>query len=194
MTRDDAQKKIARMWAEGYACHVIAANVRLTQGTVRGVIRTHGFLRDVPEQRIRRPWTESEKASVEAMWRLGKSGGAIARIIGRSRNAVIGWIHRRGIVRGAPGHAPAPPPRYTQPTQPKAKKATARALPSVEAPTPPPSGLIAFADLSFSSCRYPIGDPKISSFGFCGASRVLGGPYCAHHARLTRTPARSIAP
>jgi len=33
-------------------------------------------------------------------------------------------------------------------------------------------------------CKFPIGDPRSSSFHFCNARRGVGCPYCARHAAL----------
>jgi GcrA cell cycle regulator len=30
-------------------------------------------------------------------------------------------------------------------------------------------------------CKWPIGDPRSSEFGFCGKPAVQGRPYCAEH-------------
>ena len=34
-----------------------------------------------------------------------------------------------------------------------------------------------------SSCRWPIGDPQMADFHFCGKNKVPGLPYCEFHAR-----------
>jgi len=31
------------------------------------------------------------------------------------------------------------------------------------------------------SCRWPIGDPQLADFHFCGGEAVPGRPYCASH-------------
>jgi hypothetical protein len=33
-------------------------------------------------------------------------------------------------------------------------------------------------------CLWPIGDPALPDFRFCGAPRVLDRPYCAEHVAL----------
>ena len=37
-------------------------------------------------------------------------------------------------------------------------------------------------------CRWPIGDPTVKSFGFCGNTPINGLPYCAAHARMAYRP------
>ena len=38
------------------------------------------------------------------------------------------------------------------------------------------------------SCRWPIGDPQMSDFHFCGKDKVPGLPYCEFHARRAFQP------
>lgn len=42
---------------------------------------------------------------------------------------------------------------------------------------------VTLADLENHHCRWPIGDPRQTSFKFCGCNRVPGLPYCEIHAR-----------
>lgn len=46
------------------------------------------------------------------------------------------------------------------------------------------------------SCRWPIGDPKMADFHFCGKNKVAGLPYCEFHARRAyqSPPPRRRAP
>jgi GcrA cell cycle regulator len=37
-------------------------------------------------------------------------------------------------------------------------------------------------------CKWPIGDPSTSDFGFCGRRSSSEGPYCVEHARLAYQP------
>lgn len=49
--------------------------------------------------------------------------------------------------------------------------------------------LLKLDELEARSCRFPIGDPKLPDFGFCGDTRVQGQPYCQRHcARAFRAP------
>ena len=38
--------------------------------------------------------------------------------------------------------------------------------------------------LKGGECRWPIGDPREESFGFCGDHSLSGLPYCAEHAKV----------
>ena len=37
-------------------------------------------------------------------------------------------------------------------------------------------------------CRWPIGDPQMADFHFCGKNKVPGLPYCEFHARRAFQP------
>jgi hypothetical protein len=40
-------------------------------------------------------------------------------------------------------------------------------------------------------CRWPIGDPQVADFHFCGKPKVDGHPYCDFHMVRAYQPARS---
>jgi len=42
--------------------------------------------------------------------------------------------------------------------------------------------------LTEASCRWPIGDPQMADFHFCGRRKVSGLPYCDFHARRAYQP------
>ena len=42
--------------------------------------------------------------------------------------------------------------------------------------------------LSESCCRWPIGDPQVADFHFCGRKKIAGLPNCDFHARLAFQP------
>ena len=43
-------------------------------------------------------------------------------------------------------------------------------------------------DLTEGMCRWPIGDPQMTDFHFCGRNKVTGLPYCEAHARRAFQP------
>jgi GcrA cell cycle regulator len=42
--------------------------------------------------------------------------------------------------------------------------------------------------LTEGMCRWPIGDPQLADFHFCGRNKVTGLPYCEAHARRAYQP------
>ena len=56
------------------------------------------------------------------------------------------------------------------------------------------SPVVPLVELTESSCHYPIGDPREDDFGFCGAVKRQGSPYCEHHHKLAYKTERERAP
>ena len=42
-----------------------------------------------------------------------------------------------------------------------------------------------------NACRWPLGDPKLPDFHFCGEDVDGNRPYCLHHAKIAYLPPRS---
>ena len=107
-------------------------------------------------------WTTKQTEMLCALWQVGMTASAIARMLGLSRSAVAAKANRLGLSRerrvgigggGALRHGIA----------------VARAIPFA-----PPAG----------RCQYPVGEVGDPKFRFCGDAARLGSPYCeGHHAR-----------
>lgn len=137
-------------------------------------------------------WSGQLKAEVAKLWQDGLSAKQISERIGggKSRNAVIGVLHRMGVSqRGV-----ASTPRTTKPKAPpkarerkayKVVKAIAedRAPRAVVVPRAEPPGSATVLTLGAHMCKWPIGDPASDGFTFCGGLRERGS-YCARHARF----------
>jgi|GEM_PF-5947614 len=41
-------------------------------------------------------------------------------------------------------------------------------------------------------CKWPIGDPALESYRFCGRRSAGDGPYCAEHTQQAYAPAKSV--
>jgi GcrA cell cycle regulator len=50
--------------------------------------------------------------------------------------------------------------------------------------------MVSFDDLENHHCRWPVGDPRTDAFRFCGETKVIGLPYCAHCAEHAYVNAR----
>jgi GcrA cell cycle regulator len=131
-------------------------------------------------------WNDIQVATLKRLWTDGLSCSQIAMRIGMgcTRNAVIGKVHRLGLSGRI---TPARPIRVGHIRKPKIRilgpKIKPGKLPK-ELPPPAPERKIPLALLSSTTCRYPLGDPKAETFGFCGCDPKEGSPYCEFHARL----------
>lgn len=123
-------------------------------------------------------WTDERVTLLKKLWGEGKTAAEIAKELGGvTRNAVIGKAHRLKLSnRVSPiqqNKKPAPAPK---PAEKKVSK-----LPAAQDNNREKLDLI---DLKASQCRWPYGDPKEDSFGFCGGHALSGLPYCSDHAQL----------
>jgi len=142
-------------------------------------------------------WTEPRIETLTRLWRSGLSAAQIARTLGGvTRNAVIGKLHRLGLAGRATPQSPRPirtarassrPPRVRRHPQTSlpARLHEARA-PELEATEI--AGAFDLATLASHACRWPIGDPRATGFGFCGRT-VNAGSYCEAHRRRAYRPA-----
>ncbi|MGF1628778.1 MAG: GcrA family cell cycle regulator [Kiloniellaceae bacterium] len=135
-------------------------------------------------------WTEERVAELMRLWEAGRSASEIGRLLGVSKNSVVGKAHRMKlkarpspIKRGSTPHvrrvaiATIPKPVAQAATAPK----PAETRVSAAAPAPRPVRAVARANGKGPSCLWPIGDPGDQDFHFCGAPAVAGKPYCDEH-------------
>jgi GcrA cell cycle regulator len=111
----------------------------------------------------------------------------IGELFGRgcTRNSVMGIVYRLKLQKGGMGHHPP-----HQLIQKRAKVAMMKFKPKPEWKPQPEyngprvSGIqcpCQVVDLERYNCHWPIGDPKQSSFYFCGAVVVPEAQYCPTH-------------
>lgn len=143
---------------------------------------------------MRRQWPDAECDLLVKMWTEGKSAGQIARAIpGRTRNAVIGKVHRMGMarsedtVREERRLRAAKPPR-----EPRIKLTVLRVIKTPPPPPSPPpvvSTLHARPWMSRASreCAWLLDDGR----SCCAA--VTRGSYCAGHAAQVYRPVKKLA-
>lgn len=139
-------------------------------------------------------WTDARVEILTVLWRDGLSASQIAsRLGGVTRNAVIGKLHRLGVAgRGAPSTPRTMrPPRQAahrcvvqRPTRTPGTVGRPLLVSGGTMPSPVIEGPPLVADLALlgaHACRWPIGDPRSSAFGFCGRT-CQRDPYCVDHA------------
>lgn len=148
-------------------------------------------------------WTDERVAELMRLWEAGRSASEIGRLLGVSKNSVVGKAHRmklkarpspikRGsapqVRRVAVAHAAKPAVQAPAVQKPMERR--------VAAPAPRPARPVARASGKGPNCLWPIGDPGDQDFHFCGAPAVPGKPYCDEHcarAYIVRTRSDSEA-
>jgi GcrA cell cycle regulator len=145
-------------------------------------------------------WTDERVETLKKVWGEGLGASQVAGRLGSvTRNAVIGKVHRLGLS----GRATTSSMKSHRPRSRTASKRIAKAgfsatgnpafralyqepqpyVPPVEEMIIPLAERKTIQTLVESSCRWPIGDPQMADFHFCGKNKVPGLPYCEFHAR-----------
>jgi GcrA cell cycle regulator len=119
-------------------------------------------------------WTEEVINQLKQLWNEGKSTGEIGKILGVSKNAVVGKAHRLGLES-----RPSPIKRNDTATETNIKKDKPKKTP--EHKKEKKKDGVSLLELTSSTCRWPIGDPKDADFHFCGKEVVTGKNYCEKH-------------
>jgi GcrA cell cycle regulator len=145
-------------------------------------------------------WTDERVELLKKLWQDGLSASQIAKQLGGvTRNAVIGKVHRLGLSGRATPSKPQrtvfKAPRPARPVAPAiaAPRRIAEAAPQQSAPVryvDERPGTATVLTLGAHMCKWPIGDPSLDSFTFCGR-RSDEGPYCDEHASVAYQPVQS---
>ena len=151
-------------------------------------------------------WTDDRVELLKKLWAEGLSASQIAGRLGSvTRNAVIGKVHRLGLSgRATTSRMKSHRPRARLASKRMAKSRFSalgnpafRALyrAEVDAYVPPEEELVIplnerkyIQTLSECHCRWPIGDPQVADFHFCGKNKVPGLPNSEFHARRAFQP------
>ena len=158
-------------------------------------------------------WNDDTLAKLRDLHKAGFACSYIAGVLGTTRNAVIGKIHRMGLngkvytpsPRAERPKAAASPPKRRPPAQPKPIPRP-RIVPRQPEPPmlevlPLPNAWepiagtepVALVDLDRGMCKWPVSDRP---FLFCGCKAEEGASYCPSHQRRslgTGTPSERKA-
>ena len=148
-------------------------------------------------------WTNENIANLMRFVAEGMTAGAISLALRNefSRNAVIGKCHRLEIqlahkpiseaFRGARKKRESPRKARSHHKSSSVKKIIQEPV------SAPEMRLITLVQLRPTTCRWPIGDPKMEDFRYCGANGAsMTGcqPYCPYHRGLAyETPQQRLA-
>ncbi len=124
-------------------------------------------------------WNEKNLERLKKLWDEGLPITKIGLELGVSRNSIAGKAHRLGLPkRNSP---------ISKSGEPRKNKSINNFETSKELPL---KILLREVEWSRNRCCWPIGDPKLPGFSFCGTSIMPGRPYCEEHSNLAYTTTR----
>ena len=124
-------------------------------------------------------WDEKNLERLKKLWDEGLPITKIGLELGVSRNSIAGKAHRLGLPkRNSP---------ISKSGEPRKNKNISNFETSKELPL---KILLREVEWSRNRCCWPIGDPKLPGFSFCGTSIMPGRPYCEEHSNLAYTATR----
>ena len=124
-------------------------------------------------------WDDLKLKKLEDLWKEGHPISKIGEMLGVSRNSVAGKAHRMGLPKRNSPISKSGDPRKNQQSNNSEKS---KALPL--------KIMLRDVEWSRNRCCWPIGDPKLPGFSFCGTSIIPGRPYCEEHSNLAYTNTR----
>ncbi len=138
-------------------------------------------------------WTDEQVEELKHLWEKGLTTGEIGKILGVSKNAVVGKAHRLGLnSRPSPIRRNDEDRNITETTDQNEKKKILKSTVIQKSADKEKKKFITVNDLTSSSCRWPIGDPKDEDFHFCGKQSLPDKPYCEEHAAIAYVSAKTL--
>ena len=137
------------------------------------------------------PWDDNNVSKLRELWDQGLPTAQIGKLLGFTKNAVVGKAHRIGLER-------RPSPIRRTAVKPDRKKARSPIIPKLnfevkkdevkETPVHQQAFQPLVKNLFTKSvkrgCEWPEGHPDESDFKFCGKERFEDKPYCIDHCAI----------
>ncbi len=133
------------------------------------------------------PWDDSNVTKLRELWDQGLPTAQIGKLLGFTKNAVVGKAHRIGLER-------RPSPIRRTAVKPDRKKARSPVMPRLNFEVKQGETKQNNEESSFQpvvknlfnlstkrGCEWPQGHPDESDFHFCGKDRFEDKPYCLDH-------------
>ena len=130
-------------------------------------------------------WTDEDIEKLKRFWNEGHSTAEIGRLIGKSKNAVVGKAHRLNL-------AARPSPIKKMVVTSKVLETQKDVLPTVSTPAKEmeaPKILPSKGKAKGLACQWPYGHPDDPEFKFCLRDVLPGKPYCPEHSQIAYIPA-----
>ena len=136
------------------------------------------------------PWDENNVTKLRELWDQGLPTAQIGKLLGFTKNAVVGKAHRIGLeIRPSPIRRTA--------VKPDRKKARSPVMPKLNFESKEENIPLKQESLSFQpvvknlfvksdkrGCEWPQGHPDEIDFHFCGKERFEDKPYCLDHCAI----------
>ena len=137
------------------------------------------------------PWNDENVGKLRELWDQGLPTAQIGKLLGFTKNAVVGKAHRIGLER-------RPSPIRRTAVKPDRKKARSPVIPklnfetstnqnnnpSKESNSFQPNIKNLFSPVVKRGCEWPVGHPDEVDFHFCEKERFDDKPYCIEHCAL----------
>tara|TARA_A100001011_G_scaffold395611_1_gene491128 strand:+ start:2751 stop:3221 length:471 start_codon:yes stop_codon:yes gene_type:complete len=133
------------------------------------------------------PWDENNVTKLRELWDQGLPTAQIGKLLGFTKNAVVGKAHRIGLER-------RPSPIRRTAVKPDRKKARSPVMPKLNFETMQENSVNQNESSSFQpvvknlfnsntkrGCEWPVGHPDETDFHFCNKDRFEDKPYCLDH-------------
>ena len=131
-------------------------------------------------------WNESNVSRLKELWDQGLPTAQIGKLLGFTKNAVVGKAHRIGLERRpSPIRRTAIKPdrkKARSPIVPTLKFEASKEVPKQQSFQPAVKNL--FTNQTKRGCEWPDGHPDESDFKFCGKDRFEDKPYCIDHCAI----------
>tara|TARA_B100001123_G_C15029735_1_gene914904 strand:+ start:291 stop:761 length:471 start_codon:yes stop_codon:yes gene_type:complete len=137
------------------------------------------------------PWNDDNISRLKELWDQGLPTAQIGKLLGFTKNAVVGKAHRIGLER-------RPSPIRRTAVKPDRKKARSPTMPKLNfeknedtinenlSTNQNSDSIIKYSFLTkqVRGCEWPIGHPDEQNFHFCNKERFDDKPYCLEHCAI----------
>ncbi len=136
-------------------------------------------------RKARQTWPKQDQEIAEKMWKAGHSGTEIAKVLNRTRSAVLGFVSRNGWQKNLPKKTK--PPKARKEKRVKIKVLLRNVLLPDSETTPMTKKMTAesrpWTTRKAFECQYPVSGRGADMFSCCQPIPTVFG-YCAKHQKV----------
>ncbi len=148
-------------------------------------------------------WTKTQIEYVVEQWDAGFSASIIGDALGKTRNAVLGKIHRMGLSGSRENKRKPQIKKQTGGQRGKRRNSmrvnrapvklvsTFKPVQDIEPEPIDASQNCKLFELENHQCKWPVNDPPPAGYYmFCGLGKKVDSPYCRQHHKIAYRPAK----